>query len=36
MIDKKRIIRIKSVGFGGGDDKLIGELSAMIDMAKTM
>jgi thiol-disulfide isomerase/thioredoxin len=36
VIDKNGTIRFKSVGFGGSDDKLISELSAMIDMAKTM
>lgn len=33
VIDKKGIIRFKSVGFDGSDDKLINELTAMIDMA---
>ena len=36
VIDKNGTIRFKSVGFGGSDDKLVSELSAMIDMAKTM
>jgi thiol-disulfide isomerase/thioredoxin len=36
VIDKNGIIRFKSVGFGGSDDKLVTELSTMIDMAKTM
>jgi peroxiredoxin len=36
VIDKNGIIRFKAVGFDGSDDKLITELSAMIDMAKTM
>ena len=36
VIDKNGIIRFKEVGFDGSDDKLITELSAMIDMAKTM
>ncbi|MFL5738836.1 MAG: TlpA family protein disulfide reductase [Flavisolibacter sp.] len=33
VIDKNGIIRFKSVGFGGNEDKLISELTAMIDMA---
>lgn len=33
VIDKEGTIRFKSVGFGGSDDKLVQELSAMIDMA---
>jgi thiol-disulfide isomerase/thioredoxin len=33
VIDKKGMIRFKSVGFDGSDDKLVQELSAMIDMA---
>ena len=33
VLDKNGIIRFKSVGFGGSDDKLIEELTAMIDMA---
>ncbi len=33
IIDKDGKIRFKSVGFSGSDDKLIQELSAMIDMA---
>lgn len=36
VIDKNGIIRFKAVGFDGSDDKLISELTAMIDMAKTM
>jgi hypothetical protein len=36
VIDKSGTIRFKSVGFGGSNDKLISELSAMIDMAKNM
>jgi peroxiredoxin len=36
VIDKNGIIRFKEVGFDGSDDKLITELSAMIDVAKTM
>jgi thiol-disulfide isomerase/thioredoxin len=35
VIDKKGVIRFKSVGFGGSDDKLIQELSAMIEMVST-
>ena len=33
VIDKKGMIRFKAVGFDGSDDKLISELTAMIDMA---
>jgi thiol-disulfide isomerase/thioredoxin len=33
VIDKQGIIRFKSVGFDGSDDKLINELTAMIDIA---
>jgi len=33
VIDKNGIIRFKSVGFGGNDEKLVTELSAMIDLA---
>ncbi len=33
VIDKTGTIRFKSVGFSGSDDKLVQELSAMIDMA---
>lgn len=33
VIDKNGIIRFKSVGFSGSDDKLITELTAMIDIA---
>ena len=35
VIDKNGIIRFKAVGFDGSDDKLINELTAMIDMAST-
>ena len=34
VVDKKGVTRFKSVGFGGSDDKLVSELTAMIDMAK--
>lgn len=33
IIDKEGKIRFKAVGFSGSDDKLVQELSAMIDMA---
>lgn len=33
VIDKNGVIRFKSVGFDGSDDKLVSELTAMIDMA---
>ncbi len=33
VIDKNGKIRFKSVGFSGSDDKLMAELTAMIDMA---
>jgi hypothetical protein len=33
VIDKKGIIRFKAIGFDGSDDKLMSELTAMIDMA---
>ena len=33
VIDKNGVIRFKSVGFDGSDDKLMTELSAMIEMA---
>ncbi len=33
VIDKSGVIRFKSVGFNGSDDKLIQELTAMIDLA---
>lgn len=33
VIDKDGLIRFKSVGFDGSDDKLVKELTAMIDMA---
>ena len=36
VIDKKGIIRFKAIGFDGSDDKLVTELTTMIDMAKTM
>lgn len=36
VIDKNEIIRFKAIGFDASDDKLITELSTMIDMAKTM
>ncbi|HZI69183.1 MAG TPA: TlpA disulfide reductase family protein, partial [Hanamia sp.] len=36
VIDKNGIIRFKAVGFDGSDDKLVNELTAMIDMARTM
>ncbi len=36
VIDKSGNIRFKAVGFDGSDDKLVNELSAMIDMAKKM
>jgi thiol-disulfide isomerase/thioredoxin len=36
VIDKNGIIRFKAIGFSGSDDKLVSELTAMIDMAKTM
>lgn len=36
VIDKNGVIRFKAVGFDGSDDKLVTELSTMIDMAKTM
>ncbi|MDQ2719973.1 MAG: TlpA family protein disulfide reductase [Bacteroidota bacterium] len=36
VIDKKGNIRFKAIGFDGSDDKLVGELSAMIDIVKTM
>ena len=35
VLDKNGIIRFKAVGFDGSDDKLINELTAMIDMAAT-
>ena len=34
VLDKDGRIRFKSVGFGGSDDKLMSELTAMIEMAK--
>ena len=33
VIDKEGLIRFKSVGFDGSDDKLMSELTAMIGMA---
>jgi thiol-disulfide isomerase/thioredoxin len=36
IIDKTGTIRFKSIGFDGSDDKLVSELSAMIDMTKSM
>lgn len=36
VIDKNGIIRFKAVGFDGSDDKLVAELTTMIDLAKTM
>lgn len=36
VIDKNGIIRFKAIGFDGSDDKLVSELTAMIDMAETM
>lgn len=33
IIDKNGKVRFKSVGFGGGDDALVNELSAMIELA---
>jgi hypothetical protein len=33
VIDKEGTIRFKSIGFDGSDDKLIQELTAMIEMA---
>lgn len=33
VIDKTGNIRFKSVGFGGGDDKLVDEVSMMVEMA---
>jgi thiol-disulfide isomerase/thioredoxin len=35
VIDKNGVIRFKSVGWSGSDDKLISELTAMIDLANT-
>ena len=35
ILDKEGKIRFKSVGFDGSDDKLISELTAMIEMAST-
>ena len=34
VVDKEGKIRFKSVGFGGDDDKLVDELSLMIEMVK--
>ena len=36
VIDKNGMIRFKAVGFDGSDDKLVTELTTMINMAKTM
>ena len=36
VINKNGVIRFKALGFDGSDDKLVTELSTMIDMAKTM
>ena len=36
VIDKKGVIRFKSIGWDGSDDKLVTELSSMIDIAKEM
>ena len=33
IIDKKGVIRFKAIGFDGSDDKLVNELTAMIDIA---
>ena len=33
VIDKNGMIRFKSVGYNGSDDKLVSELTAMIEMA---
>lgn len=33
VIDKKGMIRFKAIGFDGSDDKLVNELTAMIDIA---
>ncbi|MBD0283928.1 MAG: hypothetical protein ICV79_00695, partial [Flavisolibacter sp.] len=33
VIDKNGMIRFKSIGFDGSDDKLMSELTAMIDLA---
>ena len=35
VIDKKGMIRFKAIGFDGSDDKLVNELTAMIEMAST-
>jgi peroxiredoxin len=35
VLDKEGRIRFKSVGFDGSDDKLMNELSVMIEMAGT-
>ncbi len=36
VIDKNGVIRFKAVGFDGSDDKLVTELTTMINIAKTM
>jgi hypothetical protein len=33
VIDKSGNIRFKAIGFDGSDDKLVAELTAMIDIA---
>jgi hypothetical protein len=33
VIDKNGMIRFKAIGFDGSDDKLMNELTAMIEMA---
>ena len=35
VIDKNGVIRLKSVGYDGSDDKLMAELTAMIDLANS-
>jgi thiol-disulfide isomerase/thioredoxin len=35
VIDKNGMVRFKAVGFDGSDDKLMAELTAMIEMAST-
>jgi hypothetical protein len=35
VIDKNGMVRFKAVGFDGSDDKLMTELTAMIEMAST-
>ena len=36
VIDKNGVIRFKAIGFDGSDDKLVAELTTLIDMAKTL